>query len=158
MGLHQSLFDFRVYCTHKSKGCEWTGELRELDNHLNSDPPAYKSLQGCPYTLIKCPLGGESTLACRCMLSHLKDQLAHSDNWHTLPARKEFQNVQMQVLNGEQYQTNGSLHENGIEQERFFASDQLVAPVQLIMANFEQHRKSEDIWYSLGFYTRPGGY
>ena len=56
-GLEQSLYDFRVYCTHKSKGCEWTGELRELDNHLNSDPPADKSLQGCPYTLINCPLG-----------------------------------------------------------------------------------------------------
>jgi hypothetical protein len=57
LGLQQSLYDFRVYCTHKSKGCEWTGELRELDNHLNSDPPADKSLEGCPYTLIRCPLG-----------------------------------------------------------------------------------------------------
>ena len=56
-GLWQSLYNFRVYCTHKSKGCEWTGELRELDNHLNSDLPADKSLQGCPYALIKCPLG-----------------------------------------------------------------------------------------------------
>ena len=34
----------------------WTGELKELDNHLNSDPPADKSLQGCLYTFIKCPL------------------------------------------------------------------------------------------------------
>ena len=57
LGLQQSLYDFRVYCTHKSKGCEWTGELRELDNHINSDPPADKSLQGCPFALIKCPLG-----------------------------------------------------------------------------------------------------
>ena len=56
-GLQQSLYDFRVYCTHKSRGCEWTGELRELDNHLNSDPPADKALQGCPYAPIKCPLG-----------------------------------------------------------------------------------------------------
>ena len=158
-GLQQSLYDFQVYCTHKSKGCEWTGELRELDNHLNSDPPADKSLQGCPYTLINCPLSCESTLARRYILSHLKDQLVHSDNWHTLPARKEFQNIQMQFLNGEQHHIiNGSLHENGIEQERFFASDRLVAPVQLIMSNFEQHRKSEGIWYSPGFYTRPGGY
>ena len=47
LGLQQSLYDFHVSCTHKSQGCEWTGELRELDNHLNSDPPADKSLQGC---------------------------------------------------------------------------------------------------------------
>ena len=57
-GLQRILYNFRVYCTYKSKGyegCEWTGELGELDNHLNSDPPADKALQGCPYTLIKCP-------------------------------------------------------------------------------------------------------
>ena len=36
-GLQQSLNDFEVYCSHKSKGCEWRGELRELDKHLNSD-------------------------------------------------------------------------------------------------------------------------
>ena len=143
-GLQQSLYDFQVYCTRKSKGCEWTGELKELDNHLNSDPSADKSLQGCPYTLINCPSSCESTLAHRYMLSHLKDQLVHSDNWHTLPARKEFQNIQMQFLNAEQHHINSF----GIKQGRFFASHRLVAPVQLIMTNFEQHRKSEDIWYS----------
>ena len=51
-GLQRILYNFRVYCTHKSEGCEWTGELRELDNHLNLDPPADKDLEGCPYTLI----------------------------------------------------------------------------------------------------------
>ena len=57
LGLQRSLYDFQVYCKNKSQGCEWTGELRELDNHLNSDPPADKALQGCPFTLLKCPLG-----------------------------------------------------------------------------------------------------
>ena len=56
-GLQQSLNDFEVYCSHKSKGCEWRGELRELDKHLNSDPPADKSLEGCPFTVIDCPCG-----------------------------------------------------------------------------------------------------
>ena len=55
-GLQLSLYDFQIYCTHKSKGCEWTGELRGLDKHLNSDPPTYKSLEGCPFTVVKCPL------------------------------------------------------------------------------------------------------
>ena len=55
-GLQQSLNNLEVYCSHKSKGCEWRGELRELDKHLNSDPPADKSLEGCPFTVINCPL------------------------------------------------------------------------------------------------------
>ena len=33
----RELYNFRVYCTHKSEGCEWTGELKEIDKHLNSD-------------------------------------------------------------------------------------------------------------------------
>ena len=77
-GLQQSLSDFRVHCTHKSKGCEWTGELRELDNHLNSDPPAEKSLEGCPYTLIKCPLdcvGCEKRVCRKDSKSHVNDKL-----------------------------------------------------------------------------------
>ena len=53
-GLQRVLYNSRVDCTNKSEGCEWTGELRELDNHLNLDPSA---LEGCPYALIKCPLG-----------------------------------------------------------------------------------------------------
>jgi TNF receptor-associated factor 4 len=68
---------------HKSKGCEWTGELREFDNHLNSDPPADhdKALQGCPYTLINCPLGcaGCEKGVCRKdVKSHVNDRfLSH---------------------------------------------------------------------------------
>ena len=54
-GLEQSLYDFEVYCSHKSKGCEWRGELRELDKHLNSEPPTDKSLEGCPFIITSCP-------------------------------------------------------------------------------------------------------
>lgn len=39
-----------VYCTHKSKGCEWQGKLVELDNHLTcSDEPS-----SCPFVKLKC--------------------------------------------------------------------------------------------------------
>ena len=33
--LQRDLYNFRVYCTYRSEGCGWIGELRELDNHLN---------------------------------------------------------------------------------------------------------------------------
>ena len=35
---------------------------------------------------------------------------------------------------------------------------QLVAPVELIMTDFEQHRKDDDEWFSPPFYTNPNGY
>ena len=78
LGLQRSLYDFQIYCTHKRKGCEWTGELRELDNHLNSDPPADKSLEGCPFTLINCPLNCASCvkgLPRRNFKTHVSDNI-----------------------------------------------------------------------------------
>ena len=91
-GLQQSLYNFRVYCTHKSKGCEWTGELRELDNHLNSDPPADMFLQGCPYALIRCPL------SCAECVSGLyrKDIKCHIDD--KLLSHVMMQNARINIL------------------------------------------------------------
>ena len=97
LGLQQSLYDFHVSCTHKSQGCEWAGELRELDNHLNSDPPADKSLQGCLYTLIKCPLGCagcKGGLVRKDVKSHISDNVfSHilSQNAQIMSFRQQLQ-------------------------------------------------------------------
>ena len=34
-GLERILNDFKVYCPHQEKGCEWIGELGELPRHLS---------------------------------------------------------------------------------------------------------------------------
>ena len=52
--LQQRLYDFIVLCTHKDAGCEWRGELRALEKHLNSDPPPEKQLDGCVYESVAC--------------------------------------------------------------------------------------------------------
>ena len=39
-GLQQPLYGFRVFCSNKESGCDWQGELGQLDSHL----------AGCPYT------------------------------------------------------------------------------------------------------------
>ncbi len=33
-----------------------------------------------------------------------------------------------------------------------------IAPVQVVMSNFEQHKRDNDMWRSEGFYTHPQGY
>ena len=43
-GLQRSLYGFQVYCSHKREGCEWKGELGQLDNHLKE----------CEYSEIEC--------------------------------------------------------------------------------------------------------
>ena len=53
-GLKRTLREFRVYCPHRLRGCEWEGELGRLDEHLNSDPLPERQLKGCPFAVIEC--------------------------------------------------------------------------------------------------------
>ena len=174
LGLQQSLYDFRVYCTYKSKGCEWTGELRELDNHLNSDPPADKSLEGCPFTKISCPLGYASCevkLLRNEMKSHingdilghffkqanqvnaLKEQLVSCQR-DLLQVSRDNQLLQERVsrLEGKNMELEGQL---GAIRE-----NQEVWPglVTFVVTNYRQHKRNDDRWYSKPFYSQPQGY
>ena len=63
-GLQQPLYGFKVSCSNKSSGCNWQGELGQLDQHLNLNP--YENLDpfnfwcedtlliGCSYTNLEC--------------------------------------------------------------------------------------------------------
>ena len=53
-GLQQPLYGLQVYCTYKKGGCEWTGELGQLDKHRNLRPELEKVLEGCQFAKIKC--------------------------------------------------------------------------------------------------------
>ncbi len=53
-GHKQSLYGLKVRCSHQKNGCEWTGELRQLNEHLNTDPLPETQLDGCPLTIINC--------------------------------------------------------------------------------------------------------
>ena len=50
----QILCGMRVYCRNSNRGCEWQGELGDLDNHLNENPSPKKAFKGCNYTTLKC--------------------------------------------------------------------------------------------------------
>ena len=53
-GLKQSLGQLHVYCTHRSDGCTWTGELGQLDRHLNEKFGLDGEGFGCPFAKIQC--------------------------------------------------------------------------------------------------------
>ena len=52
--LKRSLYEFKVYCINKQQGCKWEEDLRELDNHLNSNPGQQNQLDGCQFMQINC--------------------------------------------------------------------------------------------------------
>ena len=53
-GLKRSLNEYRVYCCQRAEGCDWVGELLELDRHLNLQPPPEKLLVGCQFSEVDC--------------------------------------------------------------------------------------------------------
>jgi TNF receptor-associated factor 4 len=187
LGLQQSLYDFQVSCTHKSKGCEWTGELRELDNHLNSDPPANKSLQGCPYTLIKCPFDCTECVKGVCredVKSHVNDKLLS----HVIIQSAQNKDIiaklaELETVFGQKIIKFEALFEQRMEKLENIVSelDRMVAskpqvlgqcqqpdgrvsgtykPVgaEFTMTNFDEYKRDADTWYSPYFYTHPNGY
>ena len=60
--LKRSLHMFRILCTNKQQGCQWKGELGQLDNHLNYNPTKDKQLQGCQFSKVECLYCSESFL------------------------------------------------------------------------------------------------
>ena len=53
-GLRRTLNEYRVYCCQRGDGCDWVGELGELDKHLNLQPPPEKLLVGCQFSEVDC--------------------------------------------------------------------------------------------------------
>ena len=43
-----------VWCSNKQAGCEWTGELNQLEKHLNSKPERGNEALGCAFEDIQC--------------------------------------------------------------------------------------------------------
>ncbi len=73
-GLKQSLYSLKVRCSHQKDGCEWTGELRQLDEHLNTDPQPEKQLDGCQFVEIDCIYNCRNQLQRRYIQNHqIKD-------------------------------------------------------------------------------------
>ena len=50
-GLQQELYGIRVYCPKKTEGCDWVGELGELDQHLH---PEEREMDGCGFVYVNC--------------------------------------------------------------------------------------------------------
>ena len=52
--LRRSLYAFRVRCVHQKSGCEWIGELGELERHLNPNTELGRQFIGCAYAEVAC--------------------------------------------------------------------------------------------------------
>ena len=68
LGFKREVMELKVYCSNKSAGCEWKGELGELERHLKLE-----SVEGqCRFVDVQCPLECGKRIQRR----HLKDHKA----------------------------------------------------------------------------------
>ena len=152
------------------------GELRELDNHLNSDPPADKTLEGCPWTVLSCPLcrsESETKLSRKDIKAHL------SENHDVLDLLLDLSQLQTYKLEIQSLVSKlGEVEREKIDLKRRVAeleekltchdskhdvalsySEQLpLGPGEIFLTNFELRRKTDEAWYSPPFYSHPHGY
>ena len=64
--LQREINDLKVRCQHHREGCEWTGEVRDLQSHLDPDK------RKCDYILLPCSFGCCERIRSGAMRDHKK--------------------------------------------------------------------------------------
>ena len=77
-GVRSEISQLKIKCTNHSEGCEWSGELGDLESHLESD-------YGCDYVVVPCPNKCRKHTTSRCFYSTVhsmmrKDLYEHLDS------------------------------------------------------------------------------
>ena len=54
MRTRRQVDQLRCHCSNRREGCEWKGELQELNDHLNENPTNENQLNGCDFTPVHC--------------------------------------------------------------------------------------------------------
>ena len=187
-GVKNHLYSQTVYCLHASEGCEWTGQLGQLDTHINCDPPPENLPSGCQYTTIKCPFvyaGCTDILTHKDLNEHLSNmfithQLMQATQQSTLVSTVQVLQQENQTLKEEKMQLRQKvdkqqsflqykeqqiaemeikLNKMVLQQEMASRSGMAIGPVRFTMDGFEQHKQTpDDNWFSPHFWTHPQGY
>ena len=241
------VLSLKVRCPHKAEGCEWEGELRSLEQHLNTNSSAgeceyvdvdcpyacgervqrrsleehksqrcplrpftcqycnhkathqkvtkehwpvcekyplpcpnecgegeieQKHLKGhleqtCPLEVIQCDFssaGCGAQLQRRLMSAHMKEGMeAHLSLLSlvvpTLQTIVQQQGDLMKQMRDQIKQQGDQIKQQADQMEnRIKQLEKPFPPVDIVMDHFEQHKRSDDDWYSPPFYTHLGGY
>jgi len=124
----------KVKCTNLDQSCDWTGELKDLDDHRSQ----------CPKEEIQCTL---SEVGCetRLLRENLDDHLVQNQQQHLNCAVTSISRLRQELAT-----TRGELRE---VQETFSRSIKTL-PRIFKMSNYAQIKKNGETWYSTPFYSR----
>ena len=131
--LQKSLYKLKVRCTWQKNGCDWTGELRELDSHL--------SIQ--------------------CEFSNASAQMPPTEKVESKQTEEQEQQLWKPSVNGKQ-ETMQQTHELSKKQQLSLYSEssstKFLVNHHFTMTDFERNKKYNAEWYSPPFHTHHHGY
>lgn len=81
------LLDVKVHCTNSR--CQWEGELRTHDDHINPSPHKKPWLEGCEWVEIKCIFCEEETCTRPEYMSRFKNSLLNESIIDVIPCSAE---------------------------------------------------------------------
>ena len=70
----RKVMELKVYCSYKSAGCEWKGELGELERHFNLDPNLEPVEGQCDFVEVQCSLECGKTIQRRHLQDHQSNE------------------------------------------------------------------------------------
>ena len=140
--LQKSLNKLKVRCTWQKSGCDWTGELRELDSHLS----------------IQCEFSSASVQK----LPVSKEQLHHlAENAEDKQTKEQEKQLRKLSINGKQetiQQTQELSPKLQLTSHPEPSSTKFLVNHQFTMTEFERYKKYNAEWYSPPFHTHEQGY
>ena len=154
--LQREIGDIKVYCSNKSSGCDWSGELRDLEQHQQ---------QQCSYTPIQCTLGCGQEL----QRTELEDHVAHSCKNRSVQAQLDscmmlFEKrllkqdeviTQQRTVIEQQAEEIAKLTKLIIEHKERIA----IVHSNKILPRYSVYLNAmNEFWYSPPFYTEESGY
>ncbi len=172
-GVAREVNALRVYCPKKAKGCDWKGELGQVDRHLN---PMVNS-RGCGFVMVKCKYkcGGlferrviDYHEAGDCAKQPIEVQLAflvrrlemlateNKDIKNEVEAKVTTLKTQVSLLQAEV--TALKAENTSLEQQIEARSPLQLPPFYFSVQNYNQYKKDNHIIMSPPFYSHPKGY
>ena len=141
--LQKLLNNLQVHCTHQSDGCDWTGELGKLDEHLDNQ---------CTFGSLGAPM-----LHTSAQQSH---HLTEKQQKQTEEQEKQLQKPTMKV-DVKQHMTHQKQELSSEQPLTLYSkthSPQLLTIHHFTMKKFKLHKEANAEWYSDPVYTHPRGY
>ncbi|XP_064390383.1 TNF receptor-associated factor 4-like isoform X2 [Halichondria panicea] len=161
-GVAREVNALRVYCLKKAQGCDWQGELGQVDRHLN---PAANS-RGCGFVLVECKYRCGEKFERRAIASHEADNCAKrpiemqmaflARRLEMLATENRDIKTKMTVLDAEV----STLKSENTSLKQQIEARPLppVPPFYFTMDNYQQCKEESRTITSPPFYSHPKGY